>query len=117
MIRPVNPSTEDNLNSAPPSDVAKAILQVLVNQNEIPSLTGLIHFVQDCWGKNNDLWAPSSQSPQWTSAQGFTIGNISTDMQTPPEDETMQDVVHGNVANKAVREEEMVQPLLLKTIF
>ena len=54
VFTPVNPSTKDNLNSAPPSDLAKDMLRVLVSQGEIPSLTGLIHFVEEL-GKDPDL--------------------------------------------------------------
>ena len=114
IFTPVNPSTKDNLNSAPPpSDLAKDMLRVLISQGEIPSLTGLIHFVEEV-GNDPNLRV---QRPHRLPAQSFTKANNVT--AAPHNDEQMEDVIQSNVIHvdvtkEAGLEEEMVQPLLLK---
>lgn len=111
MSHPVNPSTEES-SGPPPSELAKAILRFLISYNEIPSLAGLIHFIQDCLGKDKDLWALSPQPSDQQTAQTLTTAKIASDLQKLPDDELKKEVVHANLIGCNV-DEEAVQVTLV----
>jgi hypothetical protein len=65
----------------------------------------------------NTCWLPLHNllTSHQASGQGFTTASgVAADLQAPPDDEPMEDVILGDVADVAFCDEEMVQLVMLK---